>query len=72
MTDPQLPTQITPTNTPLTAAEFQRLTWVSPETQCLNLGNDSTKRAYENAVGDFHLAHRHCPPGRIPDIDARP
>jgi site-specific recombinase XerD len=50
----QLPTPITPTERLLTAAEFRRLADVPPETEWFaNISNESTKRAYENAIGDF-------------------
>jgi integrase/recombinase XerD len=53
-TDTQLPAQITPTERLLTAAEFQRLADVPPEVEWFaNIRNTSTRRAYENAVGDF-------------------
>jgi integrase/recombinase XerD len=54
MSDPQLPTQITPTERLLTAAEFHRLADVPPEIEWFaNLRNRSTRRAYENAIQDF-------------------
>jgi site-specific recombinase XerD len=54
MTADTLPTAILPTERLLTAAEFRRLADVPPETEWFNnLGNGSTKRAYENAIGDF-------------------
>lgn len=38
----------------LTAAEFQRLAYVPPEVEWFaNIRNRSTRRAYENAIGDF-------------------
>jgi integrase/recombinase XerD len=51
----QLPTSIIPAaNRLLTAAEFQRLADVPPETEWFaNLTNRHTKRAYEDAVADF-------------------
>jgi site-specific recombinase XerD len=50
----QLPTEITPANRLLTAAEFHRLADVPPEVEWFaNLSNPSTRRAYENAVRDF-------------------
>src|ERR1700682_241364 len=50
----QLPTQIPPTERLLTAAEFQRLADVPPEIEWFaNIGNRSTRRAYENAIRDF-------------------
>jgi hypothetical protein len=52
----QLPSEITPARVCrlLTAAEFQRLADVPPETEWFaNLTNLHTKRAYEDAVGDF-------------------
>jgi integrase/recombinase XerD len=53
-TDTQLPTQITPTERLLTAAEFQRLADVPPEVEWFaNIRNRSTRRAYENAIKDF-------------------
>ena len=52
--DTQLSTQVTPTERLLTAAEFRRLADVPPGREWFeNLGKGSTKRAYENAVGDF-------------------
>ena len=51
MTDPQLPTPITPTERLLTAAEFHRLAEVPPEIEWFaNIRNRSTRRAYENAI----------------------
>jgi integrase/recombinase XerD len=53
-TTEQLPTQITPADRLLTAAEFQKLADVPPEVEWFaNLGNAHTRRAYENAVKDF-------------------
>jgi integrase/recombinase XerD len=53
MSGPQVPTQIAPAKRLLTAAEFRRLAEVPPEFEWFaNLTNPSTKRAYENAVGD--------------------
>ena len=53
MTD-QLPTAIQPADRLLTAAEFHRLADVPPEVEWFaNLTNPNTKRAYDNAVGDF-------------------
>jgi integrase/recombinase XerD len=53
-TDTQLPSQITPTERLLTAAEFQRLADVPPEVEWFaNIRNRSTRRAYENAIKDF-------------------
>jgi integrase/recombinase XerD len=53
MTD-QLPTQITPGERRLTAAEFQNLADVPPVVEWFaNIKNLSTKRAYENAISDF-------------------
>src|SRR5271167_4133488 len=50
----QLPTEITPRNRLLTAAEFHRLADVSPEVEWFaNLSNPNTRRVYENAVKDF-------------------
>jgi integrase/recombinase XerD len=44
----------TPANRLLTAAEFHRLADVPPEIERFaNLGNPSTRRAYENAIRDF-------------------
>jgi site-specific recombinase XerD len=49
-----LPTQIAPGGRLLTAAEFHRLADVPPEVEWFaNLTNKQTRRAYENAVGDF-------------------
>jgi integrase/recombinase XerD len=56
----QLPTEITPRNRLLTAAEFHRLADVPPEVEWFaNLSNPSTRRAYENAVRDFMRFYRH-------------
>jgi integrase/recombinase XerD len=53
MTD-QLPTATLPTNRLLTAAEFHRLADVPPEVEWFaNISNPSTRRAYQNAIGDF-------------------
>jgi integrase/recombinase XerD len=55
MTD-QLPSEVAPARASrlLTAAEFQRLADVPPETEWFaNLTNLHTKRSYEDAVGDF-------------------
>jgi hypothetical protein len=50
----QLPTQIAPAERRLTAAEFQTLADVPPETEWFaNIKNPHTKRAYKNAVADF-------------------
>ena len=50
----QLPAGITPSVRLLTAAEFHRLADVPPEVEWFaNLSNPCTRRAYENAVGDF-------------------
>ena len=49
-----LPAEISPGARLLTAAEFHRLADVPPEVEWFaNLSNPSTRRAYENAVGDF-------------------
>jgi site-specific recombinase XerD len=54
MTADALPTEITPRNRLLTAAEFHRLADVPPEVEWFaNLTNLQTRRAYENAVKDF-------------------
>lgn len=54
MTTDQLPTELGPGSRLLTAAEFHRLADVPPEVEWFaNLGNPSTRRAYENAVRDF-------------------
>jgi site-specific recombinase XerD len=54
MTDAQLPTKITPNERLLTAEQFHRLADVPPEVEWFrNIRNPSTRRAYENAVGDF-------------------
>jgi integrase/recombinase XerD len=51
---PHAQDRITPTNRLLTAAEFHRLADVPPEVEWFrNIRNRSTRRAYENAVGDF-------------------
>jgi integrase/recombinase XerD len=50
----QPPTEIAPASRLLTTAEFHRLADVSPEVEWFaNLGNPSTRRAYENAIRDF-------------------
>src|SRR5271170_717256 len=50
----QLPTQIVPAERLLTAAEFHRLADVPPEFEWFaNIRNVHTRRAYENAIGDF-------------------
>ncbi|HJW41181.1 MAG TPA: site-specific integrase, partial [Rhizomicrobium sp.] len=52
-TDP-LPTEITPADRLLTAAEFQKLADVPPEVEWFaNISNAHTRRSYENAVKDF-------------------
>ncbi len=49
-----LPSETPPSARLLTAAEFHRLADVPPEVEWFaNLSNPSTRRAYENAVGDF-------------------
>ena len=54
MPEPQLPAGIIPSERLLTAAEFHRLADVPPEIEWFaNLRNRSTRRAYENAIGDF-------------------
>jgi integrase/recombinase XerD len=54
MSDTQLPAGIIPTERLLTAAEFHRLADVPPEVEWFaNIRNRSTRRAYENAIGDF-------------------
>src|SRR5271154_2872910 len=54
MADSHLPIQIAPGARRLTAAEFQNLGDVPPEAEWFaNIKNPSTKRAYENAIGDF-------------------
>ncbi len=54
MADAALPIPITPPERLLTAAEFQRLADVPPEIEWFaNIRNRSTRRAYENAIGDF-------------------
>jgi site-specific recombinase XerD len=53
-TDHRLPTPIAPAERLLTAAEFHRLAEVPPELEWFaNIRNRSTRRAYENAIGDF-------------------
>jgi integrase/recombinase XerD len=50
----QPPAKIAPASRLLTAAEFHRLADVPPEVEWFaNLGNPSTRRAYENAIRDF-------------------
>ena len=54
MTTDQLPTVIPSPGHLLTAAAFQKLADVPPEVEWFaNLGNKVTRRAYENALGDF-------------------
>ena len=54
MSATQLPMGIIPTERLLTAAEFHRLADVPPEIEWFaNIRNRSTRRAYENAIGDF-------------------
>ena len=49
-----LPAPATPAGRLLTADQFQRLADVPPEIEWFaNLGNKATRRAYENALGDF-------------------
>jgi integrase/recombinase XerD len=57
----------------LTAAEFHHLADIPPEAEWFkNLRNASTKRAYENAIRDFHAFYRHPAPEGIPHCDPRP
>jgi integrase/recombinase XerD len=50
----QLPTQITPADRRLTAAEFQGLAEVPPEIEWFNnISNPGTRRIYKIAIGDF-------------------
>ena len=54
MTNPNLPTPLLAPSRHLTAAAYQRLADVPPEIEWFaNLGNKSTRRAYENALKDF-------------------
>ena len=54
MTTDPLPTVIPTPGRLLTAAAFQKLADVPPEVEWFaNLGNQATRRAYENALGDF-------------------
>ena len=54
MTNPNLPTPLPAPSRLLTAAAYQRLADVPPEIEWFaNLGNKSTRRAYENALKDF-------------------
>jgi integrase/recombinase XerD len=54
MTADKPPTEILPAARLLTAAEFHRLADVPPEVEWFaNISNPNTRRAYENAVGDF-------------------
>jgi len=54
MSDTQLPSEVIPTERLLTASEFHRLAAVPPEIEWFaNIRNRSTRRAYENAIGDF-------------------
>src|SRR4051794_6665449 len=50
----QLPTEITPINRLLTAAEFHRLADVPLEVEWFaNISNPHSRRAYKNAIADF-------------------
>jgi integrase/recombinase XerD len=52
--DPALPIPIAPGERLLTAAAFHRLADVPPEIEWFaNIDNPNTRRAYENAIGDF-------------------
>ncbi len=54
MRDPKLRTEITPAARLLTAPEYHRLANVPPEVEWFaNIRNRSTRRVYENAIGDF-------------------
>jgi integrase/recombinase XerD len=54
MSTSDLPAPITPPARLLTAERFQRLSDVPPEIEWFaNLGNPSTRRAYQNAIQDF-------------------
>ena len=54
MTETALPVPMGSSTRLLTSAEFQRLADVPPEIEWFaNLGNKSTRRAYENALQDF-------------------
>ena len=54
MRQPDLPAHLPSSPRLLTAADFQRLADVPPEVEWFaNLGNKSTRRAYENAIKDF-------------------
>jgi integrase/recombinase XerD len=54
MTIPDLPAPLPSSPRLLTAERFQRLAEVPPEIEWFaNLGNPSTRRAYENAIQDF-------------------
>jgi site-specific recombinase XerD len=54
MSKAALPVQVTPATRFLTAEAFHRLADVPPELEWFaNLGNKSTRRAYENALKDF-------------------
>jgi len=54
MTTSGLPATLPSASRLLTAEQFQRLADVPPEIEWFaNLGNKATRRAYENALGDF-------------------
>ena len=54
MTNPNLPAPLPSPSRLLTAAAYQRLADAPPEIEWFaNLGNKSTRRAYENALKDF-------------------
>ena len=54
MSDTNLPTKISPTNRLLTSAKFHQLAAVPAEVEWFaNIRNESTRRAYENAIEDF-------------------
>ena len=62
----QPPAPIAPTERLLTAAEFHRLADVPPEVEWFaNISNIHTRRAYENAIGDFMRFAGIVRPGRI-------
>ena len=69
----QLPVGITPGARLLTTAEFHRLADVPPEVEWFaNLSNACTRRAYENAVGDFMRFVGIGRPEGVPHREPRP
>jgi hypothetical protein len=67
MTDTQLPTEITPGDRRLTAAQFQGLAEVPPEIEWFaNITNPGTRRIYKIAIREFMRFIGHRPAGGIP------